>query len=874
MKPAFKIYKPEDEVGNFIIQKGNNLYGCENGVLGKGGFGIVYYAINKYSRNEVVALKTILPDEDIQYEDYQKFQHEADFWSNLETHSNIVQAKTFFLNENDIQTVPSEKAGALVEVARPFLALEFIEGITLAQLIQKEGSLEPLQACHYGIEFCTGMINARERTRKGLSPPQLLHRDISPDNAMISKNRNNLKINDFGLARFVGMAVDSKSRLAGKYLYMSPEQHSCTTREDLKMLTPASDIWAFGVTLYKCLTGQQPYNPSTIPELMDILYVSTVRWKPSEACPKNTDAVTYFDDLICDCFYRNPLERPQTWQSVQERLIDIRAKLEAKKEAGGFHSCKECGFIQNSRAKNQCNLCGGAIKAETQQPKISIIDKPAAPGASKDAPDLLFGKETHGVDFIAIPKGVHRFGMNDERIEKLLNILYAQASRDNSLQRKLQQQNVLWKKRYPLMDIPLSEYAISRDPITVGQYREFIRQTGYRCTLGNVCIAQNQEDDRPVTNLSWDDTQAYCHWAGFRLPNLYEWQFAASGGDDRLFPWGDRFDPGLINDAHRKEGKPLAVDAFTGNVSRFGLRQMAGNVWEYIDGGLFTTSGVAKATVGGSFRENGKNYGNIYQVIYRPQNTSRREICAAPNIGFRVCLDMPQDYTPVWKPIDDGEFIAGCKPEFAEGLLDQFNLPREKNLETLLSFRYRNAQTDFFEIAKFPVTNIDYFKFTQETGWSHPITWRRNNILGPFFRQERLLPVTGVSFDDALAYCRWAGVRLPTAPEWEKAARGTTGRHYPWGDVYDVRQCNTSEINLGRPSGPNEFPQTISPGGVLDMCGNVMEYVLKPDESNLIEKRGGSWKATCEIFGTTFFGFTAPRDIQADLATGFRVAKA
>ena len=131
---------------------------------------------------------------------------------------------------------------------------------------------------------------------------------------------------------------------------------------------------------------------------------------------------------------------------------------------------------------------------------------------------------------------------------------------------------------------------------------------------------------------------------------------------------------------------------------------------------------------------------------------------------------------------------------------------------------------DFF-IDRYEVTNQDYYIFTQATDHRPPLHWG-----GPRFPDgQGRLPVSGVTFFDAAAYAEWAGKRLPSEAEWEKAARGPIPIAYPWGDRFDPSRANISTSPRPRPGdGPKpvgSYPQGASPYGVQDMIGNVWEWV-------------------------------------------------
>jgi sulfatase modifying factor 1 len=125
-----------------------------------------------------------------------------------------------------------------------------------------------------------------------------------------------------------------------------------------------------------------------------------------------------------------------------------------------------------------------------------------------------------------------------------------------------------------------------------------------------------------------------------------------------------------------------------------------------------------------------------------------------------------------------------------------------------------------FLINPFPVTNQDYREFVKVTGHRTPIHWQR----GTFPAGLGNHPVTNVTWQDAHAYAEWSGARLPTEAEWEKAARGTDERPYPWGDRFvDGERCNSSNV-VGSTTPVDEFPDGRSAYGLWDMAGNVFEW--------------------------------------------------
>jgi formylglycine-generating enzyme required for sulfatase activity len=151
-----------------------------------------------------------------------------------------------------------------------------------------------------------------------------------------------------------------------------------------------------------------------------------------------------------------------------------------------------------------------------------------------------------------------------------------------------------------------------------------------------------------------------------------------------------------------------------------------------------------------------------------------------------------------------------------------------------------------FLIDQLEVSNLEYKRFVDATEWPPPPNWKdRTYPEGADF-----IPVTEVTWWDAAAYARWAGKRLPTEVEWEKAARGTDGRRFPWGDKFSRDAANNDETLL--PVGSK--PLGASPWDAVDMAGNVAEWTASayspyPElEAALPQEFGGS-AATAPVAG-------------------------
>ena len=198
--------------------------------------------------------------------------------------------------------------------------------------------------------------------------------------------------------------------------------------------------------------------------------------------------------------------------------------------------------------------------------------------------------------------------------------------------------------------------------------------------------------------------------------------------------------------------------------------------------------------------------------------------------------------------IPAGEFIMGTSDEQIDALLRQFPNWNRSLFDD--EKPQRRVYIDGYWIYKYEVTVTQYRKFCDETGRKMPVE--------PDWGWQDDHPIVNVTYNDAAAYCNWAGVQLPTEAQWEKAARGTDGRIWPWGNEWDANKCNNFQTGPRKTKPVDSYPQGRAPYDVMDMAGNVWEwcadwydgnyYASAPERNphgpvsgNWRVLRGGSW---------------------------------
>jgi formylglycine-generating enzyme required for sulfatase activity len=244
--------------------------------------------------------------------------------------------------------------------------------------------------------------------------------------------------------------------------------------------------------------------------------------------------------------------------------------------------------------------------------------------------------------------------------------------------------------------------------------------------------------------------------------------------------------------------------------------------------------------------------------------------------------------SPPMVTVESGEFIRGSNEE-----------DREKPI--------KNIYLDEFMIGKYPVNNQEFKVFIEDGGYKTKELWtpegwqwrEKENIVEPGYWHDRKwngpnFPVVRVSWYEASAYAKWfsrnTGDRyaLPSEAQWEKAARGSGGFTYPWGEKWKEDYCNSGECGLRRTSPVGMFPKGKSPYGCMDMAGNVWEWCVDWYEEDYYKKstarnpqgptdgsnrviRGGSWFFHQWRCRTAYRGAFHPAGRFGD--HGFRLAR-
>src|SRR5256714_677620 len=755
--------------------------------LGQGGMGLVFKAHHKFIKTQH-AIKIILPD--LVGNDPSltaRFRQEAMAAAAIR-HPNTVSVTDY----------------GILNDTTPYLVMEFVEGISLHELLVQQKRLPASEAVEIMLAVCAGVAPAH---RQGI-----VHRDLKPLNIMLRQDEppaESVKVLDFGLAKIksgelLGSLVAAQTQgMMGSPFYMAPEQwHD----EEIDV---RADIYSLGVILYQMLAGDVPFKGKSIPSIMN-MHLNTAPVPLSERAVEVPEAL---ERAVQHALEKDPARRPQ---SVGEFAAELRAALP---ELEGAALAREPGMqtvhigpVDTMGLSDKKGFETGAPSDSGPDALKTVASTPDALGtnAPEEGPAQQLGMQTVA-DSPAAP--------GDDRI--------APRASDTARQQPAQ---------------TFGHFASGdalTEPLTSAPDTQRAEEERRRAEA--LSRAQEQEEQRRR-----DEEERQRLEAEERSRREAEASAAALAAQQQAALASQQQGAGAqyaapsvqVSDYVKPAPSRLPL-IILGSIVALALLAGIGVLGYYV----ITHIGVTNVNVNGNSNVNAnankninaRGNANVNANANANANRTVADLVELPGGTFKMGRD---DVPPMTDEL---------KSRRAAYLLWMYNQwpPHSVNVGPVA-------------IDRTEVTNAAYAEFVKDTGQKPPPgIWEGNR---PKAGEERL-PVTHVSSDDARAFAAWRsrrdGVtyRLPTEEEWEFAARGgDSSRDFPWGGAWEDGRANLGTDAL---RAVGSFPQGGTPQGVQDLIGNVWEWTdsvaamykgndrttLLDGDRGKIVTRGGSYKS-------------------------------
>ena len=591
--------------------------------LGAGGFGTVYLALQL-----PVMLKAALKlMQDRQQEPalaaalLRRFEGEARALARL-SHPNVVRLLKYGLWSD-----------------APYMVMEYVDGgRTLAAEVARHavaGRPLPTTLVAHVLRQVLHGLEAAHRTG-------IVHRDIKPDNVMLQEvvgDPYHVRLVDFGLAKFVEER-SSTSILLGTPMYMAPEQL------DRAEVGPHTDLYATGVMAFELLTGRRPFASRTHQEILrqkvDPMYRPTAVLRDLGLPP---EVLAFFDRALA----RHPEGRYRSADEMRDAFEAAVVRGDSTLFPGGGADVSAVAESSELGRQGAARTPGGGVgpavgidalgETGVASSTSELLETGVLDGGEPEAPDEVGLDEPDEVELrpwrqrwrwtvgagvvlavglgIALSPGGAKRGplsaLSQRGTRPSVQGTVAPAGDASSVDAELPSTRrepaapVEWvaldggsflmgaadgdSNERPPHEVTLEAFELARTEVTVGQYESCVKsgacgetKAGGACNYG----ARDRFDD-PVTCATWHQAQAFCEWAGGRLPTEAEWEYAARGGGrDVPYPWGS--DPptcarAVMNDGQAngcgRDGTWPVCSLESGRTPQ-GLCDMAGNVWEWV----------------------------------------------------------------------------------------------------------------------------------------------------------------------------------------------------------------------------------------------------------------------------------------------------
>jgi len=490
---------PRDDLATRLQSALGTGYAVER-PIGQGGFAAVYL-VRDLTLKRPLAVKVLSPDLLLSTTAQERFRREAETVAQL-SHPHIVPLH-FIGNAGDIF----------------YLAMEFVDGESLADRIEREGRVGVEDAARILREVASALDLAHRRG--------VVHRDIKPHNVLLERDSGRSLVTDFGIARTAeNSSLTASGMVVGTPTYMSPEQVVGDAVDH------RADLYALGIVGYEMLTGKPPFGGSTPTEVL-MKRVATPADPVERARP---EAPPFLAAVINRCLQQNPAERFQTAGEI------VRA-LGGTAPISGGHATAEVARGGRHTRRPANLILGGVVVVAAVMGLWVLLGRSARRPPLAATPAVPAG-------MVPIPAGTYTIGRAD---------------------------GPAWAR--PAHPVAVPAFYLDRTEVTVGAYRHFTDATGtpspWRTPPDSALPVTGVMWAEATAYCAWKYPGAG------RLPSEEEWEAAARGPEARRFPWGANWSAGAANTQGARRAGPAPVGAFPRGNSALGIEDLIGNVWEW-----------------------------------------------------------------------------------------------------------------------------------------------------------------------------------------------------------------------------------------------------------------------------------------------------
>jgi len=532
-------------------------------ILGQGGFGITYMA-----KHEVLQKKVAIKELFLSTQSAFCSRSELDTRTVKPHFERFDMFKERFLNEARTIAKFTGQPG-IVQIAEIFeengtvyFVMDFVEGVTLGEIIKKQGALSEKEAVNYAIKIL--------ETLKIVHKEGILHRDIKPDNLIISNKNKQPVLIDFGIAReYVENEAQTHTAMISPG-YAPPEQELPKARR-----TASMDLYSVGAVLYYCLTGQRP---QTVSEIMTSGYV--------QARDLNPNISAHINSVINKALEKKPENR---YQSSEQMINALQNKQEESTQLW-----TEEKKIENS---GQNQAIGQTLLATERNSYLTQLEVDNSTSKVKSSPPLIpftnvLSRKIVRYSVIALTivllsalliwqlwgrylksQQIAKNIQNSDPFEnQMINI------QGGSFQmgcNEKQNQGNCESDELPVHTVQVNNFSISKYEVTQKQWMQIMK---YNPSRFRGC------EDCPVEAVSWSEIQDFLNnlnkitGKNYRLPTEAEWEYAARAGQDYTYAGSDNIEQ-VAWYAGNSSNRPHSVGQKLPN--SFGLYDMTGNVYEW-----------------------------------------------------------------------------------------------------------------------------------------------------------------------------------------------------------------------------------------------------------------------------------------------------